>query len=119
VLTFLADENFNRHIIRTLRREHPAVDVPRVQEVGLYGRDDVTILAWAAVAGRLLLTHDAATVTKYAYERTAAGLPMPGVVEVSRRLPVRQAVEEIVLIASCSRDGEWEGQVIYVPLPGP
>ena len=27
-----------------------------------------------------------------------------------------QAIEDILLLAECSRDGEWEGQVIYLPL---
>jgi hypothetical protein len=56
------------------------------------------------------------TVTKYAYQRVAAGLEMPGVVEVPRWLPIGQAIEEILTLAECSQEGEWEGQVIYVPL---
>jgi len=116
VLRFLADENFNRHIVRLLRREHSDVDIVRVQEEGLSGRDDVALLAWAAEAGRLFLTHDVSTVTKYAYERVAEGLPMPEVVEVPRWMPIRSAADQILLLAECSRDGEWEGQVLYLPL---
>jgi hypothetical protein len=88
----------------------------RVQDVGLMRADDPVILAWAADAGRLLLTHDVATVTRDAYDRAGAGLPMPGVVEVPWRLPVGRAIEEILLLAQCSGEGEWEGQIIYLPL---
>lgn len=92
MLAFLADENFDGQIVIGLRRRHPEIDIVRVQDVGLRRADDPAILAWAAGARRLLLTHDAATVTRDAYERTGAGLPMPGVVEVPWRLPIGRAV---------------------------
>ena len=116
MLAFLADENFDGDIIAGVRRRSPEIDIVRVQDVGLTRADDPTILAWAADAGRLLLTHDVATVTHEAYERTGAGLPMPGVVEVPWRLPVGRAIDEIRLLAECSDESEWEGQVIYLPL---
>jgi hypothetical protein len=116
VLAFLADENFDRDIVNGVRRRCPEIDIVRAQDVGLTRADDPAILAWAADTGRLLLTHDVATVTRHAFERTAAGLPMPGVVEVAWSLPVGLAIEEILLLSQCSGEGEWEGQVIYVPL---
>ena len=44
----LADENFNGAIVRGLLRRNPEVDVVRVQDVGLTGSDDPTVLEWAA-----------------------------------------------------------------------
>lgn len=38
------------------------------------------------------------------------------VFEVSRKVPVGQAIEDLLLIAECSQEGEWEGQVRYLPL---
>lgn len=116
MLAFLADENFDGDIVAGVRRRLPKIDFVRVQDVGLTRAGDPVILAWAADAGRLLLTHDVATVTKDVYERAGDGLPMPGVVEVPWRLPVARAIEEILLLAECSREGEWEGQIIYLPL---
>jgi hypothetical protein len=55
-------------------------------------------------------------MTRYAYERVQAGLPMLGVFEVSRSVPIGLAIEEILLIAECSFEGEWKGQVRYLPL---
>lgn len=48
VLRFLADENFNNDILRGVLRRTPDVDILRVQDVGLSGRPDPEILAWAA-----------------------------------------------------------------------
>jgi hypothetical protein len=64
----------------------------------------------------VLLTHDVATITRYAYERVEAGQPIPGVFAVSRALPIGRAIEEILLLAACSLEGAWEGQVRYLPL---
>jgi hypothetical protein len=116
MLRLAADENFNNGIVRGLLRRKPDLDIVRVQDVGLSGADDPAILEWAAQEGRVLLTHDVTTITRYAYERVHAGKPMPGVFEVSRKVPSGVAIEDILLIAECSLEGEWEGQVRYLPL---
>lgn len=113
---FLADENFNNQIMRGVLRQNPDVDIVRVQDVSLSGTDDPVVLAWAAQEDRIVLTHDVATMITFAYERIQAGLSMPGLFEVSRRIPVGLAIEEIILIAECSLEGEWERQVSFLPL---
>jgi len=116
MLRLAADENFNNNIIRGLLRRQPDLDIVRVQDVGLSGADDPTVLEWAAQEGRVLLTHDVSTITKYAYERVRAGQPMSGVFEVSRNIPISRVLDDILLLAEYSLDGEWESQVRYLPL---
>lgn len=116
MLPLAADENFNNDVVRALRRRRPEIDLVRIQDAGLAGADDPAVLQWAAEQGRVLLTHDVSTVTRFAYERVEAGLPMPGVFEVGRSVPIGVAVEDLLLIADCSLPGEWEGQVRYLPL---
>ncbi len=106
----------DNQIVRGILRQNSQIDVVRVQDVGLSGVDDPAVLAWAAQEGRIVLTHDVATMTTFAYERLESGLFMPGLFEVSRRVPVGLAIEEILLIAECSLEGEWEGQVRFLPL---
>ena len=113
---FVADENFNNDIVRGMLRRAPDLDIVRVQDVDLSGVDDPTVLDWAARTDGILLTHDVKTITHYAYERVRAGLPMPGVFEVSRAVPISVAIDDLVLLAECSLDGEWDGQVRYLPL---
>src|SRR5262245_15803967 len=108
MIRLLADENFNHDIIRGVRRRKSDLDVVSVQEVGLSGADDPCILAWAAEQSRLLLTHDVTTMTRYALDRVRAGQPMPGVVEVRRSVPIGLAIEEILILAECSLENEWE-----------
>jgi hypothetical protein len=116
MLRLAADENFNNDIVRGLLRRRPELDIVRVQDVGLSGADDPAVLAWAAQEGRVLLTHDVSTITHYAYERVRASESMPGVFEVGRGVPIGRAIEDILLLVDCSFDGEWEGQVHYLPL---
>jgi predicted nuclease of predicted toxin-antitoxin system len=98
MLKLLADENFDNTIVRGLLRRRATMDIVRVQDVGLSGEDDPTILAWAAEEDRILLTHDVATITRFAYEQVAQGLPMPGVIEVSTDAQVGQVIEDILTV---------------------
>jgi len=115
-MRWVADENFNNDIVRGLLRRKPDVDIVRVQDVGLSGADDPTLLEWAADEGRVLLTHDVSTITQYAYERVEAGKPMPGVFEISRDIPMGVVIEDLILLTEFSLENEWEGQVRYLPL---
>ncbi len=116
MLRLAVDENFNNDVLRGLLRRVPDLDAIRVQDVGLSGADDPTILAWAATEGRLLLTHDVTTITRHAHERLEAGMPMPGVIEVAPGVPISRAIEDIQLLVELSLEGEWEGQILYLPL---
>ncbi|MBX7255699.1 MAG: DUF5615 family PIN-like protein [Candidatus Hydrogenedentes bacterium] len=117
MLRFAADENFNNNIIRALVRRRPVLDIVRAQDAGLSGADDPTILEWAARESRILLTHDASTITRYAYERVVGKRSMPGVFEVGANALFGAVVEDILLMDECAEPGEWEGQILYLPLP--
>ncbi len=116
MLRLAADENFNNDILRGVTRRIPTIDIVRVQDAGLTSKDDPTILEWAAQVQRVILTHDVTTMTRHAYKRVEDGKPMPGVFEIARHVPIGVAIEEIILLAECSLEGEWEGQVRYLPL---
>ena len=116
MLRLAADENFNNDIVRGLLRRKPDLDIVRVQDADLSGADDPTLLEWAAQESRILLTHDVTTMTRYAFERVQANKGMPGIFEVSREVPIGVAIDDILLLAECSLEGEWEGQVRYLPL---
>jgi hypothetical protein len=116
MLRFAADENFNQDIVRGLLRHQPDLDLINIQAAGLSGATDPVVLAWAASENRLLLTHDVTTLTRYAYDRVKLNQSLPGVIEVSRSVPLGQAIEDILLLAKLSRANEWEGQILYLPL---
>jgi Domain of unknown function (DUF5615) len=110
------DENFNGDVVRGLLRQEPHLDLARIQDAGLEGADDPTILQWAADEGRILLTHDRATMPRFGYDRVRAGLPMPGIFVVSNQLPVGQVIAEVLLLATCTDKGEWANRVVFLPV---
>jgi Domain of unknown function (DUF5615) len=113
---FLVDEDFNNNLVRGLLRRNPGTDLVRVQDLGLRGATDEAVLVRAASEGRVVLTHDVATLIARAYERVRAGQPMPGVIAVSQALPVAQVIEDLLLVVQCSRAEDWINQVRYLPV---
>ena len=116
MLRLLADENFNGDIVRGLLLRLGDIDLVRVQDVGLAGADDPDVLAWAASNDRIILTHDRATMPDYAHERVAHGETMSGVFVLNDRLPVGQAIDEILLLVACSEQAEWSSRTVHLPL---
>ena len=107
------DENLKAAIVRGLLRRQPKLDLIDVRDVGLDGLSDPVILEWAAQESRVLLTHDVNTITKFAYDRLAAELPMSGVMAIQQNVSIGQAVEDILLLAEFEE--ECWGQVRYIP----
>lgn len=115
-IRFIADENIDPDLVLGLPRRVEEFDIVRVQDVGLRTADDPTILQWAADEGRVLVTHDIRTVPDFAHERVVAGLLMPGVFVVPTYMPIREAIDELTLIAAASVPHEWDNRVVYLPL---
>lgn len=116
MLKWLADENLNNHIVRGWLRRSPLIELARVQDVGLYGANDEAVLDWAATAGRILLTHDAATMVTYACQRIEAGLRMPGLFVVNATASPGQIIEDLILIDQTSSEQEWDSQIWFLPV---
>jgi hypothetical protein len=116
MIRLATDEDFDNDILRGVLRRLPKLDVVRVQDASLSGAPDPLVLDWVARQGRVLFSHDVRTMTAHAYARVAANLPMPGLFALPQSVPIGTAIEEVVLIAECSIEGEWEGQILYLPL---
>lgn len=116
MIKLLADENLDNTIIRGLLRRNLGVDIVRVQDIGLSGEDDPVVLAWAADEGRVLLSHDVATITHYAYERLANNLAMPGVIEIPTDASIGKVIEDLFIILECCVAEDLDGQIYYLPL---
>lgn len=116
MLRLLSDENFNGDIVRGLFLRQPDLDLLRVQDVGLREADDPTILNWATQNDRIVLSHDRATMPDLAYEQFSDKEQMSGLFIINDRMPVRQAIDELLVLVNCSEQSEWKGVVLYLPL---
>lgn len=115
MVRLLTDENFRGDIVRGLRLRLPTLDMVRVQDIGLSGADDPTVLTWAAAHDRILLTHDTQTVPGFANARVIAGEPMPGVLVVDDWASSRRVIDDVILIDSASEQLDWIDRVEYLP----
>jgi predicted nuclease of predicted toxin-antitoxin system len=117
MLRLATDADVHGPLFRALLHRQPDLDIVRVQDAGLRTAQDPDVLEWAASQGRILISHDRKTVPKFAYQRVAAGLPMPGVFIIRNRPDhVGLMVEEILLVALDSEPEEWKDQVQFLPL---
>lgn len=88
----------------------------RLQDIGLSGADDPTVLEYALKEHRIILTHDLETIPKFAYERIYAGQEIPAIILVKKELLIAQVIDEILLIYECCDDIELTGKIFYLPI---
>jgi len=116
LIAFLVDQNFNERIMDGLTRRDSTLEFTHVRDVGLAAAPDPVVLEWAAANGLVLLTHDRKTIPRFAYDRVAAGLPMPGVFLVNSDTPIGRAIDELLAAAHCLGSDECKDIVKYFPL---
>lgn len=114
-MKLLADESLRRAIVKGLLLLRPSTVFLRAQEVGLRGKPDPEVLEWAAANDCIVVTHDQATFSDFAYERVTEGMYMPGVFVVGDRVPTGRAIEDLHLLVECSHPSEWDGRVLHLP----
>lgn len=116
MLRLLLDEHIPTAVLRHLQRTYSGrVAVTRVVDVGFKGAADPDVLAWAASEWYILVSRDKATLTDFAYARVRSGQPMPGVITITRALPLGVLLAELALVVECGDAGDFENSVYYLP----
>ena len=115
MLRLLIDQDFDHDILRGLRLRVLDLNAVTAREAGLDRKSDPEVLAWAATQGRIVVTHDRNTMTRFAYDRLREGQAMPGIFVVSREMPVGNAIADLQVLLECSKEGEWDGLVVFLP----
>lgn len=100
-----------------MRSREPSADIPTAQGAGLGGLSDPDLLAWAANAGRVILTCDVQTLVGFAWDRVRAGLPMSGVAVVTSGTAVGPVIDDLADAAVADDPADWIDQVKYLPAP--
>ena len=113
----LADENLRNAIIRGILRQYSAFDIVRAQDIaGVSGRDDLTLLRFATSEGRVLITQDVSTIVPARHALSPAGSQCAPVVVVPARMPIGDAVRDVILLDKCAVEADWTAGVLYLPL---
>ena len=81
----------------------------------IIGASDPTVLRTAAESGRILISHDRATMPAH-FARFLLSQASPGLIIVSQELDVGAAIEDLLIIWAASDAAEWRNQLGFVPL---
>jgi hypothetical protein len=109
---FIADNDLNQDIVAGLRLREPALGFWSASEGGTRDRSDPEVLAIAARAGRILVSHDANTMIAH-FKRFVANRASPGLLIVGQRMPIGQAIDEILFLWLGSDANRCRNQVKF------
>jgi hypothetical protein len=114
-IRFQADADLNFDIVKAVRQEEPAINFASAADSQLRGIKDPELLERAAVANRVLVSHDRRTMLDHFRTRLAAGKSSPGVLIVSQGASIGLVAEAIVYVWSMSDPSELRDQAHYLP----
>lgn len=112
---FQADADLNHIIVKAVLRREPGIDFQTAHVAHLAGVRDQEVLALAARERRVLVTHDRKTMPKY-FAEFIGHATSNGVVVIPQKLPVRTAVDDLLLIWTASEAEEWINRIQILPL---
>ena len=116
MLRLFIDQDFDQDILRGLMRRVPEIDAVTAHQVDLSNATDQELLIWAAKEQRIVLTHDRRTMPQHVADLLNAGQAIAGVIVVPRQLRIRQVIDELELIVTCSEEDERANAVWQLPL---
>lgn len=94
---FQADADLNQIILLATIRREPSIDFQTASAAKLAGIPDQGVLAMAAEAGRVLVSHDQKTMPKH-FAEFIAGETSPGLLIIPQHLSTLSATENLLLI---------------------
>ena len=110
-----ADADLDQDIVKGILSRQPELDFQTATMAMLEGLSDLQVLALAANQGRILVTHDRKTMPRYFAEFITDNMS-PGVLIVSRKLSIKNAIESLILIWAASEQSEWINRIVAIPL---
>lgn len=79
------------------------------------GLPDEQVLELAAEQGRVLVSHDLATMAQH-FQAFTRHSDSPGLILVPQRLSIGAAIEELCLAWTCQDTEEFRNVILYLPL---
>src|SRR5271157_1819685 len=107
-IRYLLDENLPPHWRKHLMNHEPTLVVCRVGDPGApaLGTADPAILEWCEANGFVLVTNNRKSLPGHLLDHLANGKHVPGILVLSATINTRRLVEDLILIAGASFEGE-------------
>ncbi len=116
---FLLDEHVPVFIQAQLERMEPELHVYAIGDdiAPPKGTPDPGILTWIEDHGCLLVTNNRSTIPVHLRTHLDQGRHIPGIIQLPRRMQsVGTILDDLLLIWGASRPGEFQDQIVYLPL---
>ncbi len=114
-IKFQADNDLKQAIVNGVKRRRPAIDFQTAAEAQLDGLPDEEVLALAANEGRVLVSHDHRTMP-FHFANFISTQESAGVILIEQSLPLRDAIDDLLLIWEASEAEEWSNRLEFIPL---
>ena len=112
---FLGDANFNQKIVSGVLLREPGIDFALPQAMIPERMKDPDVLDLAYLSGRIVVSHDVTTMPHWfvrcVEERSCAGLIL-----VPEKVPIRDAIEDLLMIWHVTEAEEWTNRIQWLPL---
>lgn len=112
---FLADANFNQKIVAGLLLREPAIDFALPQAMIPEGMEDSDVLDLAHLSGRIVVSHDVTTMPRW-FDQCVEERSCAGVILVPDKIPIRDVIEDLLLIWHLTQAEEWVNRMEWLPL---
>ena len=114
-IKFLADAGLSELIVSGVIRAEPSVDFLDANAAELESVSDDEVLAIAAREQRILVTPDLKTMPSH-FAVFLSHSESPGVLLLSQKTSVADAIEALLLVWLASDQGEWVNRICRLPL---
>ena len=111
---FQADADLNQAIVTGTIRRQPNLNFQSAYAAELEGKKDLEVLAIAAQDGRVLVSHDRKTMPTE-FGEFIGSKTSSGVLILSQKLSVSDAIEALILVWEVSTAEEWVNQIMSIP----
>jgi len=111
---FQADADLNQAIVTGTIRRQPNLNFQSASAAKFEGKKDPEVLSIAMQDGRVLVTHDRKTMPAE-FGRFILSKNSSGILVISQKLSVSEAIEAIILVWEVSTAEEWVNQIMSIP----
>lgn len=118
VIKYLMDENVNPAYANEIRRRVPELTIRAVGEINTPPKStlDPAILIWCEEHDFVLVTNNRKSMPVHLADHIAEGRHVPGIFILNPDLSIGQNINELLLIAECSFEKEYEDRIVHLPL---
>lgn len=117
-LKYLMDENVDPIYATQMKQKTDILTIRSVGDIGTPAKStlDPEILLWCEEYDFILVTNNRKSMPVHLNDHIIAGRHIPGIFILNPNLSTGQNIDELMLIAECAIDGEYQDQIIHLPL---